>query len=346
MPVSPNADPILRRPRGLAAIASILLHVLPAAAEPPPMPVARPIVIAHRGASGYLPEHSLPAKALAHAQGADALEQDVVMSRDGVPIVLHDTSLDATTDVAARFTGRARADGKHHCTDFTLAELRTLSLSERIDPATGRQVFPDRFPHGHSRFAIVTLEEELAFVAGLNRSTGRTVAVYPEVKAPAWHRGEGHDVSKAVVDILWRHGYATKGDPCFIQCFDPEEVIRIRRELGWQGRLVQLIGGSDQDALVTPEGLARIATVADGIGPSLDRILDASGDPTDLVARAHAAGLVVHPYTLRRDRLPPWAASFDDHQGALFAAGVDGAFSDFPDLTAEWLRGRTVSPAE
>ena len=310
------------------------------------MPVVRPIVIAHRGASGYLPEHTLAAKALAVAQGADFVEQDVVMSADGVAVVLHDTTLDATTDVAAKYPGRARADGKHHCTDFTLAELRTLSLFERVDPATGRQTYPDRFPAGRSRFGIVSLEEELDFVAGIARSTGRTIGIYTEIKSPAWHRAEGHDPAAAVVAVLRRHGYATRADPCFIQCFDPDEVARVRGELGWEGRLVQLVGGRDQDDLVSDEGLARIATVADGLGPSLERILDETGRPTDLVARAHAAGLVVHPYTLRRDRLPAWARSFDDLQGALFAAGVDGVFSDFPDLTVGWLRRRDDGPRD
>ena len=335
-PLAPSAIP-----RAFLALLVVAIP-FPVAAEPPAMPVAMPIVIAHRGASGYLPEHTLPAKALAHGQGADAIEQDVVMTKDGVPVVLHDTSLDAVSDVAVKFPGRARADGKHHCTDFTLAELRTLALTERLDPATGRQTYADRFPRGQSRFGIVSLEEELEFLAGINHSTGRTVGIYPEIKSPAWHRSEGHDVAKAVVDILHRHGYATKADPCHIQCFEADEVTRIRRELGWQGKLVQLIGGKDQDALVTAEGLARIATVADGIGPPIERVLDATGKPSGLVERAHAAGLAVHPYTLRRDRLPSWAGSFDDLQGALFAAGVDGVFSDFPDLTVAWLRRRAA----
>ena len=325
------------RRRALAATASLLLpHTV--AAEPPAMP----IVIAHRGSSGYLPEHTLPAKALAHAQGADSIEQDVVMTADRVPVVLHDTTLDAVSDVAAKFPGRARADGKHHCTDFTLAEMRSLSVTERTDPATGLQTYADRFPRGHSRFGIVTLEEELDFLAGINHSTGRTVGIYPEIKSPAWHRAEGHDITKAVVDILHRHGYVTKEDPCHIQCFEVDEVVRIRRELGWQGRLVQLIGGREQDALVTSEGLAQIATVADGIGPPIERVLDEHGKPTGIVERARAVGLVVHPYTLRRDRLPAWAGSFDDLHAALFAAGVDGAFSDFPDLSVTWLRRRNA----
>lgn len=316
------------------ACAALLVLATGAVAEPPVMP----IVIAHRGSSGYLPEHTLAAKALACAQGADFVEQDVVMTKDGVPVVLHDTTLDGVSDVAARFPGRSRDDGRHHVTDFTLAELRTLSLSERVDPATGAQTYPERFPAGTGRFGIVSLEEELEFVAGLARSTGRTIGIYPEIKAPAWHRAEGHDLAAAVVAILRRHGYARREDPCVLQCFDADEVARLRRELGWAGRLVQLVGGAEQDHLLSPEGLARVAEVADGIGPSIGRILDGEGRPTDLVARAHAAGLVVHGWTLRRDRLPPWAPAFDLLQDRLLSTGIDGVFSDFPDLTVARVR--------
>ena len=332
-----HAPPRARFHSPFVAWAALPLLLATAAAEP-----TVPIVIAHRGSSGYLPEHTLAAKALAFAQGADFVEQDVVMTKDGVPVVLHDTTLDATSDVAARFPGRARADGRHHVTDFTLAELRTLALSERVDPATGRQVFPERFPAGRGRFGIVSLEEELEFVEGLARSTGRRVGIYPEIKSPAWHRAEGHDLAAAVIALLHRHGYATKDDPCFVQRFDPDEVARLRGELGWEGRLVQLVGGRDQDDLVTDEGLARIARVADGLGPSIDRVLDGSGRPTDLVARAHAAGLALHPYTLRRDRLPAWTDSFEELQERLLAAGVDGVFTDFPDLTVARLRDRSA----
>ena len=324
------------RRRFLGAWAALLILPTSAVAEPPAMP----IVIAHRGSSGYLPEHTLAAKALACAQGADFVEQDVVMTKDGVPVVLHDTTLDGVSDVATRFPGRARGDGRHHVTDFTLAELRSLSLWERVDPATGAQTYPDRFPTGSGRFGIVSLEEELEFVAGFARSTGRTVGIYPEIKAPAWHRSEGHDVAAAVVALLHRHGYTTREDPCVLQCFDADEVARLRRDLGWAGRLVQLVGGAEHDHLLTPEGLARVAEVADGIGPSIGRILDGDGRPTDLVARAHAAGLVVHGWTLRRDRLPPWATAFDLLQDRLLATGIDGVFSDFPDLTVARVRGR------
>ena len=306
---------------------------------PGPVPAEErtmPIVIAHRGASGYLPEHTLPAKALAHAQGADAIEQDVVASRDGVPVVLHDVHLDTVSDVAERFPGRARPDGRYYCVDFTLAELRTLALTERFHHGDGRPVYPGRFPKGAGRFTIATLEEELAFIAGLSRTTGRGAAVYPEIKQPAFHRREGHDLARAVLDRLRAAGYATRSDACFVQCFDAAEVARIRRELGWEGRLVQLVGGKGDDPLLTDEGLSRVAEVADGLGPALDRVVDPRGMATDLVDRAHRAGLVVHVWTLRRDDLPPWAASFDELMARLAGTGVDGVFSDFPDLAVAW----------
>lgn len=310
----------------------------------------RPLVIAHRGASGYLPEHTLAAQALAHGTGADFVEQDVVLSRDGVPVVLHDIHLDTTTDVAEVYPGRARADGRYYAIDFTLAELRRLAVRERIDRRSGRPVFPSRFPHGHARFAIPTLAESLQLVRGLNASTGRTVGVYPEIKDPAFHRAAGQDISRIVLETLAAHGYAGKGDPFYVQCFDWSEVQRIRRELGFRGRLVQLLGenrwgiapGVDYDRLRSPAGLAEIAAVADGIGPWHRQV--ASGVAggrlvlTPLVRDAHAVGLEVHPYTFRVEQVPDgigfaaWLRAFRDQ------AGVDGVFTDFPDKAAEALR--------
>ncbi|MFM7521013.1 MAG: glycerophosphodiester phosphodiesterase [Planctomycetota bacterium] len=302
------------------------------------MPVTRaapPIVIAHRGASGYLPEHTLPAKALAVGQGADYVEQDVVATRDGVPVVLHDIHLDGVSDVAERFPGRARADGRFYCADFTLAELKSLAIVERFDHRDGAQIYPGRFPKDDGRLALATLEEELRFLAGLSKSLGRPVGIYPEIKQPAFHRQEGHDLARSVLDLLARSGYATRADRCYVQCFDPAEVRRIRRELGWQGNLVQLVGG-DATELVAGDGLARIAEVADGLGPALELVIGKDGRATDLVERAHAAGLVVHPWTARRDALPRWAGSFDELMERLGGAGVDGVFTDFPDLAVAW----------
>ena len=136
---------------------------------------AEPLVIAHRGASGYLPEHTLESKVLAFAQGADFIEQDVVMTRDDQLVVIHDLTLERTTDVAALFPGRARADGSYYVIDFTLEELRRLAVSEgrRQD---GQAQYPQRFPAGTSRFGLHTLEEELELIRGLEQSTGRRVA--------------------------------------------------------------------------------------------------------------------------------------------------------------------------
>jgi glycerophosphoryl diester phosphodiesterase len=214
---------------------------------------AAPIVIAHRGASGYLPEHTLVAKALAHGQGADFIEQDIVLTKDNVPIVVHDIQLDTVSDVAEVFPGRAREDGRFYAIDFTLDEVRRLRVCERRDPRTGRQAYPERFPTTtDAALRISTFEEELDFLAGLNRSTGRRTGVYPEIKEPAWHRREGHDLSPLVLAALRRHGFATRSDRCFVQCFDADEVRRIRHELRWEGGLVQLLEDAPKDAPVDP----------------------------------------------------------------------------------------------
>ena len=309
-----------------------------------------PLVIAHRGASGYLPEHTLEAKAMAHALGADYLEQDLVLTKDNVPVVLHDIHVDTVTDVAKVFPGRARADGRYYALDFTVAELKQLRVSERFNAKTGQPVFPKRFPAGQSTFQLSTLEEELQLIQGLNRSTGRTAGIYPELKQPKWHRDQGRDLSRAVLPILARYGYATKADPVFLQCFELAEVRRLRGELGWRGRLVMLIetkakadDGTDHDFLCTPAGLKEIATLVDGIGPAMARIVTwpEAGRPkfTELVKLAHAEELVVHPYTIRTDELPRNCASVEELHAALFrTAGVDGVFTDFTDVTKAWLR--------
>lgn len=298
----------------------------------------KPLVIAHRGASGYLPEHTLPAKALAHAMGADYLEQDVVATRDGVLIVFHDLFLDDLTDVGQRFPGRARGDGRHYCVDFDLAEIRQLRVRERRKPGTNQALYPGRFPLEGGEFGIPTLEEELRFIHGLNRSTGRRAGIYPEVKDPAWHQAHGIDLSVSLLEALARHGYSGSGAPVFVQCFDAAELRRIRGELGSELRLVQLLDGEGQCPDST--ALRMIAGYADAIGPAL-RLLSGAAGPgsTGLVQSAHAAALQVHPYTLRSDRLPAGTESFPKLMQRLFVdEGVDGAFTDFPDQVGEFLR--------
>ena len=309
-----------------------------AAAEP------RPLIIAHRGASGYLPEHTLAAKALAYGQGADFLEQDVVLSKDGVPVIFHDTHIDTTTDVAKKFPGRQRADGRFYALDFSVAELKQLNVTERFNPKTGKAAFPKRFPVGVGSFQVVTLEEEIQFIQALNRSTGRNVGLYPELKAPAWHRKEGRDLSATVLPLLRKYGYDAKDSACYLQCFEYAEIKRLRGELGWSGKLIMLLGGkgkgpgeTDFTYLQTDAGLTELAQLVDGIGPPISSYVagktPAERQVTDLAARARKAGLKSHPYTLRADELPKCVTSVDELLSALFTeAKVDGLFTDFPDL--------------
>jgi glycerophosphoryl diester phosphodiesterase len=316
------------------------------------MRTASPIVIAHRGASGYLPEHTLAAKALAHGMGANFIEQDVVLSRDGTAIVLHDIHLDCTTDVAQRFPGRARADGRYYAIDFDLQEIRQLRVHERTHPGTGEAVFHRRFPVQSALFQIPTLTEEIDLLAGLDRSRGCTTGLYIELKSPNWHQSEGLDLSAAILTVLEETGYWNRPDQVFLQCFDDHTLRQLRQDLKTPLPLIQLIGENswgedsavDYDYLRTPAGLSYVASYAQGIGPFLPHIYlgkTASGNArlSDLVPLAQARGLQVHPYTLRRDELPAGIASFTELLDIFIgAAGIDGLFTDFPDLVIDYLR--------
>ena len=313
-------------------------------------------IIAHRGASGYLPEHTLAAKALAHAMGADFLEQDVVLTRDGVPVVLHDIYLQPTTDVARRYPGRQRDDGHFYAIDFTLQELRSLRLHERSSigkDGVERAVFPGRFPLGEGWETVPTLEEEIRFIDGLNRSRGHSAGLYIELKAPRWHRRQGHDIARAVLDVLVRTGYDSRPEAVYLQCFDDDTLRYLRETLKTPLPLIQLIAendwgedsGVDYDFLRTPQGLDAIARYADGIGPWLMQIYQgqgADGAPrfTDLVPQERARGLQVHPYTFRADQLPPGVGSFRELLG-LFSGEqrLDALFTDFPDQAKRFLSG-------
>lgn len=299
---------------------------------------ARPIVIAHRGASGYLPEHTLVAKALAVGLGADYLEQDVVATRDGALIVFHDLILDDTTDVRAKFPGRARTDGHYYCIDFTLAEIAELTVGERRIPGGNEPRFPQRFPDGAGRFPIVTLREELDFIRGLRCSMGRPIGIYPEVKEPDWHRRHGVELGAKLLGELDASGFGAHVDGVFIQCFDASELQRLRQSTTHQ--LVQLLDSAGGQP--TLNVLQDIRHYADAIGPSLKLVCrggnGAGATRTTLVKDAHRAGLAVHAYTARQDELPPGVGSFSELMGLLFAdESVDGVFTDFPDLVCGYL---------
>jgi glycerophosphoryl diester phosphodiesterase len=308
------------------------------------------VVIAHRGASGYLPEHTLPSKAMAYAQGAHFIEQDLVMSKDDQVVVLHDLHLDAVTDVRDVFPDRARADGRHYVVDFTLAELRRLALLERFTLSDGDKVavYEQRFPLARSSFRIATFAEEIELIQGLNKTTGRSVGLYPEIKDPAFHRGEGKDISAAVLEVLKTYGYGGQQDSAFLQCFDPYELQRIRAELlpamNMTVALVQLLNTAPEfRAALTPDGMNNIASYADGIGANMQLIVEPHStvttlNTTKLVQLARDRGLLVHAYTFRRDRLPAYAADYRELLDIfLNDIGVDGVFTDFPDLTVEYI---------
>lgn len=304
----------------------------------------RPVVIAHRGASGYLPEHTLPAKALAYTMGADYLEQDIVASKDDQLIVLHDIHLDRVTNVASAFPDRHRDDGRFYVRDFTLPELKTLLVHERTN-SDGSPVYPARFQSDAEEFRVHTFTEELKFIENLQDAVGRPVGIYPEIKRPAWHQEEGVDISLQVLDELANAGYNEHRDPVYLQCFHSAELIRIRESLDCDLKLIQLIGSNDwqesptdYDYLQTRKGLSEIARSIDGIGPWINQLYswdESSDEFTDsgLVAMAHALGLAVHPYTMRKDDLPPGFVTFDELLLFLYDdLNVDGVFTDFPDL--------------
>ncbi len=347
------------------AIHLFLLLLFPAAmlaAESSPQ-----LVIAHRGASGYLPEHTLAAKALAIGQGADYLEQDVVMTSDDALIVFHDLTLERTTDVASRFPDRARDDGSWYVIDFTLAELRQLVVSSGKTSFHGMVLpqFPGRYPLSSPGFRIHTLQEELGMIAGLAVSSGRRAGIYTEIKSPWFHHQHGKDLAAAVLDVFAAFAYTTREDSVFLQSFDYNELLRIRQQLlpsrGMDLKLVQLIAPSadeetfEQHAdgtwlpysyewMHTVEGLQQLATVVSGIGPAHNMLVLPTSTPgnlhiSSLTADAQRAGLLVHPYTFRNDLVPAYFGTFSNMLDVFFnEVGVDGVFTDFPDLVVQFLQ--------
>lgn len=294
-------------------------------------------VIAHRGASGYLPEHTLPAKALAYGLGCDFIEQDVVATADGVPIVLHDVWLDDVSDVAGHYPERRRDDGRFYVVDFTRDELTRLRLEERREPGSTVQRFPGRFPYASDGFRIVDLADEIRLISGLNASTGRHVGLYPEIKSPAWHADAGIDLTRIVHETLAGNRNIISG-PVFVQSFDSEALIRLRDEFRSDWPRLQLL---DDDAVaaiaVEPDYFERVATYAVGVGLPYVSLIDAgAGDgrlrASPLVDRIAEAGLVVHPYTLRRDVAPPDGLGYEAAlRFLLHELEVDAIFCDHPD---------------
>ena len=364
----------------------------------------RPIVIGHRGASGYVPEHTLTSYFIAIQQGADYAEPDLVMTKDSVLVARHENEIGGTTDVAdhprfARRRTRKVIDGVAlegwFTEDFTLAELKTLRARERIPDIRPANTRFDR------QFEIPTFDEILAMIraldaqraaaarrlaalgkrskprskarskAHLTRSTEtprllpRPIGVYPETKHPSYFDELGLSMDRALLQTLARHGYAGSKAPVFIQSFEVGNLQRLRKKTRLP--MVQLIEatGAPFDFvaagdlrtyadLITPAGLADIARYANAIGPNKSLVIprDASntlGAPTALVRDAHAAGLGVHPWTFRAENhflpanlrsgpVPTDLGDLTRELHAFIAAGVDGFFTDHPDIGVRAVR--------
>ena len=313
-----------------------------------------PLIIAHRGASGERPEHTIGAYERAIEQGADYIEPDLVSTKDGVLVARHENEISETTDVAAHpeFADRKTTktiDGQSltgwFTEDFTLAELKTLRAKERLP-----QLRPANTAYD-GRWDIPTLDEVIALVKEHEQATGRKIGLYPETKHPSYFRGIGLALEEPLVATLKKAGYAKRSDKLFIQSFEVDNLKRLNgmTELP----LIQLMAGAygppDQPgvtyaAMSTPEGLAEIARYADGIGVEKAMVIprDAEGrlaQPSNLVRDAHKAGLNVHVWTFRRENyfLPTGLKSGDSPVAignvqaeikAFVATGINGLFSD------------------
>jgi glycerophosphoryl diester phosphodiesterase len=362
----------LRRTLIAGTLAALAATLAPTAASAHRDDEPHPLVIGHRGAPGYLPDHTLPGYALAIRLGADFIEPDLVSTKDGHLIARHEPNISTTTDVGEHpeFASRKRTavvDGFPEegwfASDFTLEEIRTLRA---------KQPFPERPQQFNGRYRIPTLEEIISLAERYSKRYDRTIGIYPETKHPTYHKRLGLALERPLVKLLDRSGLDKRRSPVIIQSFEQGNLKRLNKMT--PVRLVQLIdaNGVNPDGslsyappfdrpydwtvsgragtfgdLTTDEGLDEVATYADGIGPWKPYVISTAAvdgkedepsrkvlEPTDLVARAHARGLVVHPYTFRNEA----SRLASDYHGnpveeylRFYAAGVDGVFSDFAD---------------
>jgi glycerophosphoryl diester phosphodiesterase len=320
------------------ALALVLLGVVAGAAP------SRPLIIGHRGASGHRPEHTLEGYRLAAQMGADFVEPDLVSTKDGVLIARHENEIGGTTDAADRFPDRRRTktvDGQSitgwFSEDFTLAEIKTLRAKERL-------AFRSHDYDG--RFAVPTFDEVLDLAQQLGRELGRPIGVYPETKHPTYFRGIGLPLEEKLLASLDAHGWNRRDAPVFIQSFEQGNLRTLRPKT--RVRLIQLAASTPMYDAPDLKDMTAIAAYADGIGAEKRLIVPVNadgtlGEPTDLIARAHAAGLLVHAWTVRIEK-PFLPAGYHGKAEAEFeqlrALGVDGVFTDFPDLAARTYIGR------
>lgn len=359
-----------RRAGALCLLALTAARPLPAAEPPAVCPVR---VLAHRGASALRPEHTLAAYALAIADGADAIEPDLVSTRDGVLVARHENAITETTDVAAHpeFASRRttkRIDGQvltgWFAEDFTLAEIKTLRARERLPDLRGRTY--------DGQFQIPSLDEIIDFLAAQSSIRGRVIGIIPEIKHSTWFRRQGLPMEDRLLQTLQAHAY-TRRAPVEIQSFEIGNLRYLRRRLAQlplHAGLLQLLGepaempGDVRAAgghltyaeMERPAGLAAIARYADAVGPPIRAVIPLRADgrldrPTGLVAQAHRAGLQVHAYTFRPENLflarefrqgdAPRARAARGSVAEIrryLATGIDAFFTDDPALGRQALQ--------
>ncbi|MGK5555734.1 glycerophosphodiester phosphodiesterase [Actinomadura kijaniata] len=365
--------PVARRGRrtALLAAAAALLPLLaavgPAQAAPPEHGAGArgPLVVGHRGAPGYRPEHTLASYELAVRMNADYIEPDLVPTRDGELVARHENEIGGTTDVARRpeFADRKRTktiDGAKvtgwFTEDFTLKELKTLRAVERLPAVRQRNTLYD------GRYQVPTLQEVIDLAKRLSRRHHRRIGIFPETKHPTYFRSIGLPLEERVVRVLKRNGLDHRDGRAIVQSFEPTSLKIMNRSL--RVPLLQAIStsgapydtvasgkGPTFDDMVTPAGLKEISTYADMIGPEKTRVIPnradgTMGTPTPLVRDAHAAGLKVIVYTFRNENqfLPrdlrvgtdpaAYGQAFREY-AAFYRTGIDGVWSDNPDTAVE-----------
>ena len=343
--------------RSLVAMMAVMLSAgcsADAVTAEPTLDGKPPIVIAHRGASGERPEHTLAGYKLAIDLGADYIEPDLVLTKDGILVARHENEISETTDVAAHpeFAGRRATktiDGQKvtgwFTEDFTLAELKTLRARERLPKLRSTEY--------DGQYEIPTFEEILTLLAEVNKGREKPVGVYPETKHPSYFVSIGLPHEAPLLAMLDRFGYRGRTAPVFIQSFEVGNLMDLRAKSDLP--LIQLMDaeggpadrpGTSYAAMTSPSGLKMIAAYADGIGPNKAMVIPRGalgrlGKPTDLVRYAHAAGLKVHPWTFRRENYflplndkggvnPAGHGDLAGEISVYLKTGIDGLFSDNP----------------
>ncbi len=323
-------QPVMTRRQALGAVPALMTSAGLAACQPNIMSekkdvtmsakqYTQPLVIAHRGAPGYLPEHTAEGYDLAIRMGADYIEPDLVFTKDGHLIARHDHYLSTTTNVAdhPEFADRKTVKDGHEgadwfSEDFTLAEIKTLRA---------RQAMEKRSHATDGLFEILTFAEVIAVAQGRTSMQGNPVGIYPETKLPSYFESLGYDFEVAVLGELQKSGWGKPGSPVFIQSFEDGILRSLRGKTGLP--LIMLLAEAEG------VNMADIATYADGIGPSKALLVNKDGTSSGWVEAAHAAGLKVHPWTFRSDQLPDTFANAQAEYDFFIDLGIDGLFSDF-----------------